>query len=643
MTVLLIRRWWAFVAVAILVAWSSASAAEPPLEIMLDAPAICESEPTNRVMTELVMVRWEVSGGQAPYELLIDGELYEGASGAVEVPCNRWAWDRVGSGPITIQATVTDASGQKASALADIYALQRISRTPRGSYEMLAGETYRVHQLLMTMPAEGGANVSRYVTDDCETWRADCTDRFQIWLRNPGDIWASSLWIRRWTGSEHSRVLVGDEYALGQLDDADLVWDQRVASEFFDSVLGLIGDEPRVYRVTRPVGPEHAEMTMKVSAPTYCLVGLGPHQHEYVDVSWSVSGGRDQLEVTIAGERYVGRDGRVQVPCGLGWQQPRGGHQRVQGTVVDADGRSASGRADIYAIGHSFESYESLPEPRPFRVGDVVMLFPPEIGQTVMAGAGWREGFRHCWINDENISDCENAVRLTFMDGEQTATFVLGLRTTTIHERTPRGDATPALNNAIDKLIDSIGKPPPLPDGFVESSAPLEITAFVDPAVCEYQRYGGSADLYWTATGGRWWPLNVSVDGRHAGRAPTFIDCLQVEPAAEMVIEVSEYGSSPARETLRVPVVARETDFENSRYDSGSWQLRSRLPTIGYCLTGERFPLDDAVANDGLQFGEVQAHDGLERWSGVAELTCASLPGWMQVTLVCPHSTVRSG
>lgn len=636
MAVLLVRRWWVVVAVAILAAWSSVDAEESPLQITLDAPAICETEPRSDFITETVEVGWQVNGGRAPYELLIGGELYQGASGLLEVPCNRWAWDRVGSGPITIQATVTDANGQKASALGDIYALRRISRTPRGSYEMLAGETYRVHQLLVTMPLDGGADVSRYVTDDCNTWRSDCADRFQIWLRNPGDIRASSLWIRRWTGTEHSRVLVGEEFAFGQLDEADLVWDQQVASDFFDSVLGLIGEEPRVYRVTQPVGPEDPGMAMKLYAPTYCLVGLGPHQHEYVDVSWSVNGGRDQLEVTIAGERYVGREGRVKVPCGLGWLQPRGGHQRLQGTAVDADGRSTSARADMYAIGHSFESYESLPEPRPYRIGDLVVLFPPEIGTTVTAGPGWHEGFRHCWITDENVSVCENAVRLTFMDGERSASFVLGLRTATIHERTPRGDATPALNGAIDRLIGSLGTPPPLPDGFVESSAPLEITAFVDPAVCEYDRYGGSGDLYWTATGGRWWPLSVTVNGRHSGRAPTFLECQEVEPAGEVTIEVSEYGSSPARETMRVPVMVRETDFENNRYDSGSWGVRSRLPAIGYCLTGQRFPLDDAAANDGLQVTEAQAHDGLERWSGETVLPCALLPGWMQVTTSVP-------
>ena len=373
-------------------------------------------------------------------------------------------------------------------------------------------------------------------------------------------------------------------------------------------------------------------MTMKLYAPTYCLVGLGPHQHGYVDVSWSVSGGRDRLEVTIAGERYVGREGRVEVPCGLGWLQPLGGHQRVQGTVVDADGRSASARADMYAIGHSFESYESLPKPRPYRLRDLVMLFPLEIGTTVTADDGWREFFSHCWIDNENVRRCEDAVRHTFQDGEQSASFVLGLLSATIHERTPRGDATPALNEAIDKLIDSLGTPPPLPDGFVESSAPLEITAFVDPAVCEYQRYGRSANLYWTATGGRWWPLSVTVDGRYAGRAPTSIDCRDVEAAGEVVIEVTEYGSSPARSTLRVPVVARETDYENSRYESGSWLVKNRLPASGYCLTGERFPLDDGAENDGLQISEVQAHDGLERWAGNTDLTCAALPGWMQVT-----------
>ena len=626
-------------ALALLIGWTVADAQSPTLQIRLDAPARCESETTYSFAAPSVSVDWEVSGGQAPYSVLINGELYEGSSGVVEVTCGRWTWDSLGSGPVTIQATVTDAAGRRASALADMYALRVIDSTPRGEYWLRAGETYRIRDLLFTMPLDDGLNVGRYVTGDCANWGPECDDRFFLWRRSPGDTQSSWLAVRRWSASEHSRVLLGEEFEPGEAIDEELNHGQRLASNLFDEVLSLIDNEPRVYQVTQSQSTEDSRMSMTLYAPTYCMVGRGRYQREFVDVSWEIAGGRDPLEVTIAGDRYVGREGRVKVECGF--DRPNGilgGHQKIQGTVVDANGRISSARADMYALGWAFVSQENLPAERPYRLHDLVLTPPPNLEDFVDEPENWREFYSHCWINEEQYSDCEDVVRHTFSRDGQTASFVLGLRTAMIHERTPRSETSVELDDVIQSLIDSIGKPPQLPQGFVESNAPLEITALLDPAVCEYRSYGGSANLYLTATGGRWWPLRVTVGGQPAGHRNNRIDCREAAESGEVVVRVSEYGSTPAEEELRLEVVARETDYEHKEYDSGSWLIESRLASSDLCSTGERLSLLETHEFDSTPISQWQANDGRNQWTGVSGISCATQPGWMRLTAQVPST-----
>ncbi len=128
-----------------------------------------------------IPVRWEVTGGTAPYTLVIDNETrdgdgpYEGASGIASVSCavtsaevfytpnneRRFRGDpEIDSGPKTIRATVTDASGVTADASVSIYVILSVVGDayagPNGtaiSFLYNKGKTYRINGFLMTFSA----------------------------------------------------------------------------------------------------------------------------------------------------------------------------------------------------------------------------------------------------------------------------------------------------------------------------------------------------------------------------------------------------------------------------------------------------------------------------------------------------------
>ena len=114
-------------------------------------------------------ITWSVTGGTAPYTLVIDGETrdaeqsYTGPSGTASVSCamglgetfiddgRRYrAQPEVDSGLKTIHATVTDGTGATASASAQVYVIQAVG----GSDDIMqSGETYRLYGTLLTVPA----------------------------------------------------------------------------------------------------------------------------------------------------------------------------------------------------------------------------------------------------------------------------------------------------------------------------------------------------------------------------------------------------------------------------------------------------------------------------------------------------------
>ena len=173
------------------------------LTLILSAPEICETErgrpysgseivyddegkaigtrdiSTGWARVAEIPVNWEVSGGAAPYTLVIDNESrdgegpHEGASGTALVSCavtsaevfytsyaeRRFRSDpEIDSGPKTIHATVTDANGATGEASVSIYVILVIGGGvyERGgedvAHRLLPGRTYRYDGHLFTIP-----------------------------------------------------------------------------------------------------------------------------------------------------------------------------------------------------------------------------------------------------------------------------------------------------------------------------------------------------------------------------------------------------------------------------------------------------------------------------------------------------------
>ena len=117
-------------------------------------------------------ITWGVTGGTAPYTLVIDGETrdaeqsYAGPSGTASVSCAMSLGEtfiegeegrryhtqpEVDSGLKTIHATVTDGTGATASASAQVYVILAVG----SSGDILQrGQTYRVLGTLLTVPEE---------------------------------------------------------------------------------------------------------------------------------------------------------------------------------------------------------------------------------------------------------------------------------------------------------------------------------------------------------------------------------------------------------------------------------------------------------------------------------------------------------
>ena len=128
-------------------------------------------------------VRWRVSGGQAPYKLVIDHETqdefnaYEGASGTAFVGCadasagTAFDWPgegrlydsdpKVDSGWKSVNAVVTDANGDTAKASTEFYILRSVG-VHEIDHQMRGGETYRVFGHLMTVPEGTTLRIGEY-------------------------------------------------------------------------------------------------------------------------------------------------------------------------------------------------------------------------------------------------------------------------------------------------------------------------------------------------------------------------------------------------------------------------------------------------------------------------------------------------
>lgn len=140
----------------------------------------------------MVELMWSIGGGVEPYEVSVQGQtLLSGQWGSTLVYCAeslpydeldftlpRDEYERtqldhppvVNPGPMTFEATVTDANGLSATATADLYIIPDCSEWCKGE-ALQAGYTYRIYNQLITIPE--GLNI---VARKRHIGRTDCPE-----------------------------------------------------------------------------------------------------------------------------------------------------------------------------------------------------------------------------------------------------------------------------------------------------------------------------------------------------------------------------------------------------------------------------------------------------------------------------------
>lgn len=199
-------------------------------------------------------VLWNVSGGQPPYTLEVDGrsadaagEALSGATGRATVPCAdtsvSWRWGtytderiryydsdpQLDSGLRTVEAEVRDANGKKAKAEVNVYV---VYSTTSHSHLLRRGRTYRVWGRLFTIPDSVDMRIGASSTGSSgggvNTFYIEGTDPFVV------------IWLNDRTFREVNREVPSDEgtgvRGSAAYSEAELRQFHSVLNEFARSV-----------------------------------------------------------------------------------------------------------------------------------------------------------------------------------------------------------------------------------------------------------------------------------------------------------------------------------------------------------------------------------------------------------------------
>ena len=527
----------------------SARAEDGPLTITLKGPAVCETDAEHEANVDTIPISWTVSGGTPPYEVLINGTLHSSTTGVADLPCGRRANGygsrafSVASGITTVQATVADADGRSASALHDLYSVRVLPRKSISQPYLGGGETYRIHGLLMTLPGALVLELNRYLSADCAAPDPTCNDRF---LLTSAATYGGYIWLYRWSGLEHSRFLNGAggrrPLLVRPSDDIDIPGWHRWVDDAYNDLVASIGNPPRGYADVRSGGPASGRMSLTLEMPAICSGGSASN----IPVAWTVNGGRAPYEVTIEGDRYLGRRGVANINCAAAFGKPKdSGHRRVQATAIDAGGDTASARADLYVIAPRGWWRTDLTPGETYDFGLIGLVTAPQDVKTTVE-ATVRDlcvDLADPWPTDS--SNCEPGTILTVGIGNHAASITYGRFSGREYNRTVADGAPSALIAAFEQLLASIDASPTLPDDFVNASGPLRLAVFAEPVACAPR---GSLSFYWTTTGGSWWPLRIEVDGQSpnmVGSSRFEIFCDDPLGAREVQVQVMESGPDP--------------------------------------------------------------------------------------------------
>ena len=655
------RRLWsqALLALTVLVGllsvWmiqASAAADENALRISLRVPQTCDVDADLGAATPSLTIEWEVTGGVAPYNVFVHGVHRDEPAGSTEALCGIWSSDReVDSGQMPILGRVTDATGTAASALTYTQAVRVIREDPSSNYggaSLRRGETYRIHGLLLTIPAEFDMGLGNYVSHPCDPGAQTCADEFR--LTAGGNASGSSIWLRRWHGDEARRSVEPGDYA----DMTNAAFDRLVAS---------IGKPPR-----SPLGEAGIEATdsdqlrLELNAPAICETHWGRYggRRQSIELEWEVRGGRGPYRVQLAGGMHEGRTGTLRMLC-----DPRqddtdnnSAVMNVQAMVFDADEEIGSGVVSTYVIPSNRNHAGAFRGGRSYLTSGIRMTIPAALdfdALEIEASTGeCSEGTcSHADCLDRGMPVCQSSWTMWTLGGSVSATF--GDLTKSIIARSidadrlttdegVRASSVAEVERLLEALDASIGLAPTLPEWGVFNPAPLRIRAWADPVSCG--RLPETRDYRYARAqrrvgGGYWWPLGTGDEAWNDDHANVELYCPAELGEHTTTFEVHEAGPSPAMAETTVTHLALPIAGDGVLAVDGDGSRTSYCEPGGARRIYWRIQLGQGPFRVWVNGAEVETHYNPEsNWgSGATEVVCADRLGLQVMTLEVEDSS----
>lgn len=678
------RRWlWPAVGgwgALLLLLFVSQAGGQEPLTLTLTAPASCQADYDEREVARNVELRWQVSGGEGPFSVAIDGAAYTGERGLAQAICG--IWDEadpslVDSGLMSFNAQVRDARGEQATAVAYTYAVRVIRADSRPNdypVGLNAGRTYRVHGMLLTMPEEFGLIVGPYHSAACAdpTSAASCQDEFQLratsWSDQPPYIW-----LRRWSRDEARRALAPlNEYSAEEVAD------------YFDRLVASIGRPPPPVPGATSIGEDSGDLRIELFAPRICEAYWGRFggTRQSIPVEWRVSGGAEPYRVEIGGERFEGESGELRTACGRASTDRTGVDSQLMATqanVTDARGSRASGVVNTYVIAAGRFGDDRLRAGWTHRVQGLLMTIPeglqfdveyfgstlvdcepdepeeeaePEsardAGGAVLAQSGLPPADR-----ESDRYRCQNFWSMSgewLIGGHQGSVWVgFGETTNDVADygveldkaSVGRAGAEQALQEAerrVWRLAHSVGKPPELPEAGFFNPAPLRIRAWAEPLACGWLYEGHrrrQASAQRRVSGGAWWPLGIGAEAWSSTHRSANLYCPATLGPHQSALATHESGPDPA--TVEATVTHYAVPVVASGDLSGSGQ---GWPT-SYCRPGGERSIRWSVSGGSGAYRaqvngadvDVEYHPELGYGDGWAQVRCTDRLGLQAMTV----------
>lgn len=560
--------------------WSTA-AADDSLSIVLQTPPSCEADYDEGTVAPSLNIEWQVTGGSAPYDIVVDGERYEGATGVAKIICGVWSNEErysydVDSGLMTILARVTDSAGDAATAVAYVYAVRVVRQDYTNHIELARGQTYRVHGVLFTMPDEFDAELGDYISANCAPTRSRCDDHFVLSGRMSRELspteYASvsySIALQRWTATEHWRNVW--TYRADRNRAADLMISVNAA---LDRLVASIG-KPRPAPRQAQSASDATDLRITLFAPAICETYWGSHggRRQSIEVEWQVDGGTAPYQVQFAQETLDGARGVITLLCGTEGTDRRGVNAQLmttQAIVTDSTGATTSGIVNTYAIAGGRFGDSRLRGGWTHRMEGLLMTIPTglefdvaSIGvEQVECSAGT---CTHTGCLDSGMPICESSWSMGTLGGAVGVGFGYVTRSMiwrSIDAARIADDPGVTVETAaeverlLDELAASIGEPPQLPADGTFNPAPLRITAWANPVGCTGSVWNdgwrrGTAQR--RVAGGYWWPLGVGDEAWDEEEHSTVsVRCPTKWGWHSQELEVHEAGPSPASATTTV-------------------------------------------------------------------------------------------